>query len=933
MKKIKAYHSVIFACTFLTGMTGLVFQVIWQKYLSYLVGSESRSISLVVAIFLFGLASGYFFWGKLTEKNLGRQKLLKIYGYIEFAIGAYAFLFANYYQVLENLAYSTPNNILSDMLIAILALFFPTFLMGATVPILTAVIPEDTQEINSCHAYVYGLNTLGAFLGVFLGAFLLIPNLGLTLSLFAAGSVNLVISFIFMGNRLTGQVEKKEDLPQIPNQFGYITIYVFVFIVGTISISFEVLFIRLLNLTIGAGRQVFPIVVGVFVLGLAIGSLSLYRKKVRTVSLLRTLVWISFFLVILYLTVPYWPYWIHNIRVSITSIPSNYYVFVVLVALFLALLSFPVLIPLGRLLPLGYFMIDKNGQDYGKICGRIYFYNTVGTMVGSIILGHLLLNYLQIDHIFKINIIIFGIISCFMIMRERKWFLLGIAALITSSVLIIPQWKRDSHYIGLFRHRTPQPYSFSGFLKTPKTIGNELVEYFEDGPNTTVTVLKSTKDHKLEFKSLIVNGKSDGNTSGDSPTITSLATLPYLFAGNKDNLSAAVIGLGTGITSGVLASSEDVASVTTLEISPKIINTVSLFDPFTNVLSKNPKSELLETDAFKFFSKGNHKFDIIVSEPSNPWVVGVENLFTPEFYLMVKKSLNQEGVFMQWLHFYAFTKEALLLVLENLIAVFPELKLFFLHTGDMGILAAKSQFNMSHLERRFHQETTQSFHEKIGIENIDQIFLQEIYTMKALKFIPTLTKSLGHKLDKPRLAHLAGKAFFQGKGASPLDLIDDQLKRWVIGTDRRYKVLARLNASDYKCNHISIDKFHCEQWNKIKTDFDIYNGKVKSYSLYQQVSKYRTLRQQGLIPPDIEFLESAINQVESSTTNQQEISLLIIQEFTEERYSQRAISLLDDFIDKGLVLQKHKSYILERITTTTDYINVFLETYNEMKQE
>jgi spermidine synthase len=131
MNSFFSYRRLIYAGTFLTGATGLVFQVVWQKYLSYLVGSESRSSSLVVAVFLLGLASGYRFWGKTTEKRRDRKKLLKLYGYLELSIGAFAILFPQIFSLIRSLSYAAPDHFLADFAVTLLALILLRFTPAA----------------------------------------------------------------------------------------------------------------------------------------------------------------------------------------------------------------------------------------------------------------------------------------------------------------------------------------------------------------------------------------------------------------------------------------------------------------------------------------------------------------------------------------------------------------------------------------------------------------------------------------------------------------------------------------------------------------------------------------------------------------------------------------------------------------------------------
>ena len=399
-----SYRGIIYAGTLLTGLTGLVYQVVWQKYLSFIVGSEARSVALVVAIFLTGLATGYHFWGRLTERVQARRSLLRAYGAIEIGIGVYAALFPLYLRVLTWIGHHGPSSLLTDLLLTALTLLLPTFLMGATIPLLVSVIPIASGEVHLCHAKVYGINTLGACAGAFGASFYLIPELGLQGSLTLAAAINVVVGTTFLLNTLQGSVAKEQPIEAIPHNFPIQAVYLFTLVTGTITLSLEVACVRVLGLTIGSGPHNFAIVVGVFILGLALGSLLLTGKRLSVRVLFRSVTFLILYLVALFYTVPFWPYWLNNARVSLRSIPPNYDVYLGVVTGFLMLVLLPFLIPLGAMLPLTYSLIPKGTSDYGRKCGRLYFYNTLGTVVGAILFSYVLLAFVDLDLVFKIDV-------------------------------------------------------------------------------------------------------------------------------------------------------------------------------------------------------------------------------------------------------------------------------------------------------------------------------------------------------------------------------------------------------------------------------------------------------------------------------------------------------------------------------------------------
>jgi spermidine synthase len=762
-----SFRTVIYAATFLSGAAGLIFQVVWQRYLSFLMGSEAKSISLVVAVFLFGLATGYRFWGNITERQWSRQKLLKAVGFVELGIAVYGLLFPQLFGMVREMAYAAPDALLMDLLFTLALLFVPTFLMGATIPLLTAAVPTSADEVNHCHSRIYGINTLGAFLGALLAGFHLVPHYGLLAALIVAAILDACVGILFVMNRLTGDMQKAKDVPEIPNAFGSWGIYLLVFVTGATSIGLEVLLMRLVGLSIGSGLFVFPIVVGIVVLGLAIGSLSLRRAGMTALRVPRELVKISAFLIVLYLTAPYWGLWINHARVSLTSIPSNYAVYLTLVMLFFSALLLPLMIPMGRLLPVGYALIRKTRLDYGKMCGRVYFANTLGTVVGAVVIGYVLFLWLNLPEIFKVTIAMLLSLSAFLWWRESRNKLAVIGALAAVAVFFLPAWNRELHLFSLHRTKETAYFHFKGLFHLPGRIPDESVLLLRDDPNATVALARvnnpviGTNDI-VQSMSISVNGKPDGDTVADYSNMVLTGLLPYLYSPRERDLNVAVVGLGSGMTSGVVASVEDVGSVTTLEISKSVIAAAPLIADHNFNVAANPKSRFVQNDAFRFFARNTVKFDVVISEPSNPWVVGVENLFTPEFYSIASNSLRDDGVFGQWVQMYSINQEILASILHNVLNEFEHAAIFVVGLHDMAIIASHQPLTAPHRTRRMQEDAVQRALHPMAIGDERIFTLLERHSQSIVKALSKALPTRVHTMEYPWMGHAAAKALFLG---------------------------------------------------------------------------------------------------------------------------------------------------------------------------
>ena len=940
---------VLFVCIFLSGFTALVFQVVWQKYLAQILGSEARSISLVVAIFLFGLATGYRIWGQLTKKTWPRHQLLKIYGCIEIAIGLYAIFFPIGFDKVRQTIHLLPDALFMDFFLTLTLLFFPTFLMGASIPLLTVILPKNSDEINRVHAKIYGINTLGAFFGVVLASFYLIPHWGLFMSMGLFGACNILIGIVFGLNRLSGKTHKTAEIPTVGRGLPPSLVYIFTFITGSTTIALEVLFMRVFSLTTGAGFWVFPIVLGTFILGLGVGSLTL-PKNFSMRSLNIHFLGITFFGLFLFWSIPHWPYWVHHIRIQLSNLPSAFLVYSAFLFLFMGVVTLPLIILLGRLLPVSYALIKKTGNNFGIICGRLYFFNTLGTVFGSVICGYLVLSPFQLDTVIRLvfiaTVLIFILLTVYSKALKTAT-LLGVGFVI---FIIFPRWDRSSHHLGLFRDRTPnKDYTFKGFFKIPKVYSDtDQILYFKDGPNTTVTVIghkqknNKTKTFKDKFKilspskdndpekpdslksaSFIVNGKSDGDTIGDFSTAAGSALIPYLFAPRTPNLKTLVVGMGTGITSNWLSSFRDVKSVKTLEISTAALKAAPFLDPYNGGLTKKSKHHFIRGDAFRYLQRFKDKADIIISEPSNPWVSGVENLYTRDFYQLVLKQLNKNGILFQWLQGYAFSDKSFRLILQNLVNSFKDYRIYRMSGGDFGLLASPSELHLKPSDSRLNQPSVVKLFSKLGF-GPKELPLFQVMDKKLIQLASVKAMKRQHTLDTPKLHFLAGLDFYKNWRFDPIKNVDIEFLRWLESPGVKDILSESLDKGLSNCSPRVVNPFPCLF---VRTKKKQYRNLVKkqktSTDLKETLSAYHRLRQKAWVSPDFDFLRNASKRVKSLDRKKAlDVIPLLIQQIVFEGQTRQALQKLETWHKQELITDRQKNFFVKEIQKSSSLLDL-----------
>ena len=765
--------------TVLTGFAGLVYEVAWQKYLAALLGSHGEATAAVLAIFLGGLSLGYGLFGRasrwLVERSRRRSqpaRLLYFYATVEAGIGLYALLFPSLFGVFQRVSLFVPHGnaglgFAFDVGLSALLIGPPTLLMGGTIPILTLALAGDLKHATRIHALVYGFNTAGAFVGALVGGFFLIPRLGLDGVVYAMGCTNLVAAAIFAElDRHTGSIELDLTAPSAIEPVAGFTAWASVsLLAGFAMMALQTTFNRVGALAFGASQFTFASIVAVFVACIALGSLAVSAIGRIPRGLVVGSQWLLVLLLFpLYLVMQDAAYWAHVIRVLFFPIDEAFYAYHLLnfEAVFLVLF-----VPIGlsgALLPLLFHALRREVRELGSVAGRLYAWNTFGSLLGALLGGYWLLFWLDLHHIYRIAMVALALgasILTALVLRPMPRFVVPALLIPTlGAIVLLPAWSPSRLSAGLFRARTDGSLSFLG----PETMFSErdigTVISYDDGPTSTVTVIDP--DGKSENRSILVNGKSDGSLMSDYPTMAMTALIPALMAESHE--TCFVIGYGTGVTTGELAALDDTRTVSVAEISYGVIRAAPLFDAGNLAASKNPKVSIRRGDAYRTLLQSRDVYDLIISEPSNPWVVGVEMLYSREFLEAAREHLAPGGVYAQWFHVYESDPEVVALVLRTYASVFPNISIWYTMAADVLLLGfdrVERALNVEALEERFARSDFAAGFARIGIESFSQLAAHELLPLGTLQAVEQPGEI--HTLRHPLLSYRAARAFFRGR--------------------------------------------------------------------------------------------------------------------------------------------------------------------------
>ena len=770
-------HVALFL-TVLTGATGLVYEVAWQRYLATLLGSHSEATATVLGIFLAGLSTGYWLFGRVARSvgaraAAARRKppLLQLYGVIEASIGLYALAFPFLFDGVRSLALrlAVENVLLGfaiDVLLTIVLLATPTILMGGTIPLLTQALSRSVEDSTRFHAFVYAFNTAGAFVGALAAGYALIPWLGVAKLLFAMGAINVAVGavFVLLGQRSRGGLVPELRTPPPPEHFAaYLGM---AFLVGFAMMAIQTVANRLGALAFGSSPFTFSMIVALFVLSIAFGSFAVSALRRVPPWLLRLdLLALFGWLWGLYLVLDLWPFAAHLLRVQFSSVNTAFYFYQATAFLLTLAAIGPAIVLSGATLPLLFHELRTDLGDLGRLAGSLYSWNTIGSLAGALLGGHLLLLWLDLHHVYRIALAaVAAALVLLLLVRERSPGRAAALAAVAALLLVAaPAWDVRSLQAGLFRHRQPLPVSP---YDPEHVVGASMdAEFFfhEDDPIQSVAVVGPARGGGRNFRAIMNNGKSDGTTLQDYPTMALAGLLPAVLGGDVER--SFVIGWGTGVTVGELAALPEAREVVAAEISPAVLKAAPLFDFATMGASSDPKVRIIRSDAYRALLAGEDRYDAIVSEPSNPWVAGVEMLYAQEFLEAARDRLTPTGVYVQWFHQYETDAASLELVLRTYRRVFPRVRVWYGAGADLLLLgfADGRPPSLEEVEERIARPALAAGLARAGVDGLAELLAHELFpggVVEALELSGPV-----HTLYHPRLTHQAGIAFYQGLSA------------------------------------------------------------------------------------------------------------------------------------------------------------------------
>ena len=712
----------------ISGAAGLIYESIWSRYLSLLVGHSAYAQIIVLVIFLGGMSLGSLLVGQRSERL--RHPLLWYAG-IEAAIGFIGLAFNYVYIDISDAAYDFIFPALAGgwtlvvvkWLLAGLMILPQSILLGTTFPLMSAgAIRLLRERAGRVLGLLYFANSFGAAIGVLVAGFVLLARVGLPGTLITAAILNFIAAgAVGAGARVVASrpvddaAEATPILPDgsagTPTPVGLLLAVSF----GTAVASFvyEIAWIRMLSLVLGSATHSFELMLSAFILGLALGAFWIRGRADRTRDPLALLGVVQCAMGLLAIaTLPLYVAsfsWVATLLDTFKQSNAGYRGFLAARYAICLLVMLPATFCAGITLPLiTKLLMDGGGRVRGeRAIGAVYGLNTLGSIGGVLIAGLILMPLLGLKLLLIAGALVdiaLGLALLLVVARANEGDMTrpstrlrppSTSRLMAATVLI-------AGFVALIvivvdfdpMRLTSGVYRYAVLPKK----GDYTVPFYRDGRTATVSIRRMQSG----FITLSTNGKPDASmdaywknpaSSGPPHPLTAdIATqvlLPIVtLAHRPDAREVAVIGQGSGMTSHLLLGSPMVRHLATIEIEPEMIHASRFFFPANRRDFEDSRAHFVLDDAKSYFAASGRRFDLILSEPSNPWVSGVSGLFTTEFYRRVRTHLAGGGVFGQWLHLYELNDSLATMVLAALDQNFPSYEIFFTSNSDILIVAS-----------------------------------------------------------------------------------------------------------------------------------------------------------------------------------------------------------------------------------------------------
>jgi spermidine synthase len=692
----RRWADVVFALFFVSGFTSLIYEVIWVRKFGLVFGVTTYAVSTVLAAFFAGLALGSYLAGRLIDRT--RLHPLAVYGVMEGVIGVYALLLpallglvegtypAVYGALWENFSLFT----LFRFVVCFAVLVVPTTLMGATLPVLSKLMVEREEVLGLSVGRLYAVNTFGAVAGTFCAGFLLVPALGVTHTTLVAalGNFLLAVVAVLLSKRpalrtvtSTGPQGQPEAAP-LPMALADRVILLLAFTSGLAALALEVVWTKSLVLILGSTTYAFSTMLTAVLVGIALGSavFARYADPTRNRAAVVAFLmftgglcaalgpWVIIRLPFAFLRLADWAGGNWTLYIASQFVVCFMLVFV---PTFLSGASFPILVR----------MHSHGMPRVGRTVADIYAVNTVGGILGSLIAGFVLVRFFGLERSLLAAalalMLVGGPLAMTLASGWPRAMRSGIAAVMIAMVIALsvfhPRFDKKLLFGGWGPFSGGYFLSGSGF--TTVDITDRYMQrllYHKEGVSAAVDVLETGYGDKV----ISINAQTVASTYlYDMRALRMLGHLPVLLHPNPKD--ALLIGLGAGVSIGIIASYPSVEHVTVAELNEEVPAGTAKFADWNFNAVRNPKVKIVINDGANYVKATRKQYDIISSDPIHPFILGNGILYSSDHWKICKEKLREGGVLEQWVPLYQISDRDFATIVRTFMEVFPNATMWY----------------------------------------------------------------------------------------------------------------------------------------------------------------------------------------------------------------------------------------------------------------
>ncbi len=673
----------LYVLFFISGASGLISEVTWNRMLVLVVGNTVTATSIIVMAFMGGLCLGSYWGGHYFGKR--RYSILP-YAILEFSIGLYV-LFSPFVFHLLSKAFiaiapfvaGTPFIHTARVSLTLCVLTIPTFLMGATYPSIISSLSRDRFVKRASQAgYFYSINTLGAALGCIVAGYFLLPRLGIQRTLFCASALNFlaaagafILNAVFNTNKEPDRVETKigEDTQASLGRGVFFVLSLATFFIGFVALSYQVLLVRIIILFFGSLKFVFAMVLTAFLTATGVSAFfgTVFHGFIKRTERLFTAV-----IMIAAILIPAAPLLLLRFLHSeaIKDFPAMYDKVIIF-----ALILLPVLF-IGSLLPI----IIKIFQTHFHIettfsAARLYALNTLGGVIGAGTTNTFLVPILGAQgtlSLFSILFLCLGFITILLVKRNLITPLISGLCVVVLIVVIVrcPNITEDLYISALMRNKQDESIYDT--------------KLFHEGTVANIAVVDSPDGGRFLF----LDGVGEVSTKFMHVQLfKALSLLPILLHESDEPKEALMIAFGAGLSAGAALDTGQLSSLEVVDLVSEAGMINPYFKAINNDVYHHRQFHFVNDDGRNYLLGNPKKYSVIISDATHPFTYDSWILYTTEFYREVKNHLTSDGIFAQWIPL-TIQKDFFRILVKTFSEVFKHCTFWCIYGSDQAFIMA-----------------------------------------------------------------------------------------------------------------------------------------------------------------------------------------------------------------------------------------------------